>query len=82
MKFSSIRVLKDAVGQARLGRSEKLGAIRQLDRFVRRVEAECDPSVHVEAWIEKERAESHRYGGHTGFSTPPARRPVQLSLFP
>jgi uncharacterized protein len=61
----SIAVLKEAVGRARLGRSEKLDALRHLDRFVRRVETACNPSVDVQAWIRRETAASPSYGGRT-----------------
>ncbi|MEW5852710.1 MAG: DUF763 domain-containing protein [Myxococcota bacterium] len=86
----TIRVLKDAVNQAKLGRDEKLSAIRRLDDQARRLESGLPP-VDVEELMARERAVSHTYGGMTvvGPAAPsekPAvkrasrREPAQLSL--
>lgn len=75
----SIRVLRDAVHRARrLDRSDKLRAIRCLDRHVRRVEA-ASPDVDFDAFIRHERAQSHAHGGRTVQG--PAPGPRQLELF-
>ncbi len=66
----SIRLLKDAVGKAKIGRSDKLKAIQKLDQAVRRVENEQDPWVDMEAWIAKERREAPQHGGRTVFDPP------------
>ena len=68
----SIQVLKDAVGKAKLGRTDKINGIRQLDRFVRRVEREMEPAMDSDGWIAKERGDSAQYGGRTVFG--PAER--------
>jgi hypothetical protein len=60
----SIAVLRDAVNRARLGQSDKLQAIRQLDRFVRRAE-ESEPQMDFDAYIAHERATSPEHGGRT-----------------
>jgi hypothetical protein len=62
----TIGVLKSAVEAARLGREEKLGAIRRLDEQARRLEGRADgPSL--EAHLAEERARSHHYGGMSVF---------------
>jgi len=69
----TIRVLKSAVDNARLGNDERLGAIQRLDEQARRLERHVDgPSV--EAYIAQERAHSHRYGGRSvlGWEQPPS----------
>jgi hypothetical protein len=70
----TIEVLKDAVGKAKLGRDEKLGAIRRLDDQARRLEAHVSgPSF--EAVVAEERARSHGYGGRSVFGLEP-REPI------
>jgi hypothetical protein len=67
----TIRVLKQAVRQAKLGREEALGAIRRLDEQARRLERHAGgPSV--EAFIADEREASHAYGGRSMFGWEPA----------
>jgi hypothetical protein len=68
----TISVLKSAVEQAKLGRDEKLGAIRRLDEQARRLEAHVGgPSF--EAVMAEERRLSHSYGGRSVFGwEPPA----------
>jgi hypothetical protein len=68
----TIGVLKAAVEQAKLGRDEKLGAIRRLDEQARRLEAYVGgPSF--EAVVAEERERSNEYGGRTVFGwEPPA----------
>jgi hypothetical protein len=68
----TIRVLKSAVQNARLGREEELGALQRLDDQARALERHAaGPSV--EALIAEERARSHEYGGRTvfGLAEPP-----------
>src|SRR5437868_4960009 len=75
----TIAVLKRAVAQARLGRDEKLQALRRLDEQARRIEgAVSGPSL--EALIEHERDESHRYDGRdvTGAARPVKRGQLAL----
>jgi hypothetical protein len=62
----TIGVLKSAVEQAKLGRDEKLGAIRRLDEQARRLERYVSgPSF--EAVLAEERVRSHDYGGRSVF---------------
>ena len=62
----TLRVLKQAVSQARLGREEKLTALQRLDAHSRRLEHSArGPSF--EAHIENERASAPTLGGRTVF---------------
>src|SRR6185436_20079792 len=62
----TIRVLKSAVQNARLGREEELGALKRLDDQARMLERTAKgPSV--EAHLARERARSPLYGGRTVF---------------
>jgi hypothetical protein len=60
----SISVLRDAVSRAKLGHSDKLQAIRCLDRFARRAEP-SEPIVDFDAYQAHERAISPSLGGRT-----------------
>jgi hypothetical protein len=71
----TIRVLKTAVGNAKLGREEQLAAIQRLDDQARRLERQASgPSV--DAFIAEEFRQSHRYGGRSVFGWEPAPVPV------
>jgi hypothetical protein len=77
----TIRVLKTAVDQAKLGREEKLSALARLDAQARALEAGATgPSF--EAFVTRERVASAAYGGRT--VSGPARKaapvPDQLRL--
>jgi hypothetical protein len=66
----TIAVLKTAVAQAKLGRDEKLGAIRRLDEQARRLERYVSgPSF--DAVIAEDRARSHEHGGRSVFGLEP-----------
>jgi hypothetical protein len=63
----TLRVLKHAVNQAVLGRTEKLGALQRLDAHARRLERIArGPSF--DSHIESERAHSPALGGRTVFN--------------
>jgi hypothetical protein len=62
----TIRVLKSAVQQAKLGREEELGAIRRLDDQARRLERHAS-GPGVEALIAEERRMSPHLGGRSVF---------------
>jgi hypothetical protein len=68
----TIRVMKSAVQNARLGRDEELAALKRLDDQSRRLERGADgPSV--QELIAQERERSHLYGGRSVFGwEPPA----------
>jgi hypothetical protein len=90
----TIGILQAAVHKAKLGQSEKLGAIKALGTLARAAEkdfipadpsglAPCDPGG-LAALIEKERDDSWKYGGRTVFGRAKPRKaegPVQLFLF-
>ncbi|HKU41090.1 MAG TPA: DUF763 domain-containing protein, partial [Polyangiales bacterium] len=62
----TIRVLKSAVDQAKLGREDKLHAIARLDRQARALEAEAQPrSETFEDIVARERSHSRSYGGRS-----------------
>ena len=72
----TIRVLKSAVRQAKLGRDEELAALKRLDEQARMLERHAGgPSVHE--LIAQERERSHAYGGRSVFGDepPPAAKP-------
>ena len=62
----TVRVLKHAVDQAKLGSAEKLAAIQRLDKQARALEhATSGPSF--DTFVAEERRSSHVYGGRTVF---------------
>ena len=70
----TIRVLKSAVQNAKLGRDEELGALKRLDDQSRTLERVADgPSV--QEVIAQERERSHLYGGRStfGWEPPPGK---------
>jgi hypothetical protein len=68
----TIRVLKEAVAKAKLGRSEELGAMRRLDEQARKMEPYAKGPT-VPEFTAEERQLSHTYGGRTvlGDARPP-----------
>ncbi len=66
----TIRVLKSAVRQAKLGRDEELGAIRRLDEQARQLE-HIVQGPSTEAIIAGEFAQSHALGGRSVFGWEP-----------
>ncbi|TKS54345.1 DUF763 domain-containing protein [Luteimonas yindakuii] len=69
----TLAVMKQAVGQAKLGNDERLAAIRRLDAQARTLEATATGPT-LDAFLADERAQSHRYGGRSvfGWEPPPA----------
>ncbi len=70
----TIRVLKQAVEKAKLGRQEEAGAMRRLDDQARRMEPYARGPT-VPEFIAEERRLSYTYGGRTvsGFAQPPGK---------
>jgi uncharacterized protein len=70
----TIRVLKSAVHNAKLGRDEELGALKRLDDQARQLDLQLSGPT-VEQLIGEERARSHAFGGRTvfGWAQPKAR---------
>lgn len=60
----TIRVLKNAVSQAKLGNDDKLAAVRRLDEQARALEHVAKGAT-FEALIEEERSRAGEYGGRT-----------------
>ena len=72
----TIRVMKSAVRQAKLGRDEELAALKRLDEQARMLDRQAGgPSV--QELIAQERERSHAYGGRSVFGDepPPAAKP-------
>jgi uncharacterized protein len=76
----TIRVLKSAVHQARLGHDEELGALRRLDDEARKLERFATGPT-LEGLIAQETASSFSYGGRSvfGWEPPPAVRSVKTA---
>jgi uncharacterized protein len=62
----TIRMLKSAVHNARLGREEELGAIKRLDQQARQLEAYLE-APSLETVLAEERQNSAAYGGRSVF---------------
>ena len=75
----TIAVLKQAVGAARLGRTEKIDTIRRLDAQARLLEGGASGPA-VEDYLEIERERSHELGGRdvSGPARPPREKQLQL----
>lgn len=72
----TLSVMKAAVTAARLGREERLDAIRRLDSAARRLERDATGPSFATVMAD-ERARSHEYGGRSVFGyEPPPPRPV------
>jgi len=76
----TISVLKQAVSAARLGRTEKIDAIRRLDEQARRLEGTV-AGPQLDEHIEMERALSHEYGGRDVSGPAQPESKPQLPLF-
>jgi hypothetical protein len=65
----TIRVMKRAVDAARIGRSDRLFAIRRLDDEARKIERSAKnlEGPRFDAFLGNERARSHEYGGKSVF---------------
>jgi len=77
----TIKVLKSAVANAKLGREEELGALRRLDAESRRIERFADPAP-FEKVVAEERARSAEFGGRSvfGWEPQPGLTPNQSPL--
>ncbi|MEQ8470521.1 MAG: DUF763 domain-containing protein [Marinoscillum sp.] len=77
----SIQVLRKAVDQAKIDRSDKMKAIASLSKASQMMEKDFEPKGHLDDLIAQERNNSWKYGGRTvkGFAKKPT--PKQLALF-
>lgn len=62
-----ISTLQKAVQQSKLGQTEKAEAVKKLHQFAAKAEKDFIPTDNLQAVIEKEIAESWKYGGKTIF---------------
>lgn len=67
----TIQVMKSAVAKARLGADEELSALRRLDAQARQAEAHAEGPT-VDAFIAREMAASHSFGGRSVFGWEPS----------
>jgi uncharacterized protein len=83
----TINILKGSVEKAKIGNTDKHKAIQQLSLLAQRIEKNFEPRPFFEEVIQKERDESHKYGGMTVFgkAQPPKQKKPrasdQLKLF-
>jgi hypothetical protein len=79
----TINTLKVAVEKAKLGATDKAQAIKSLSKIAIRAEENFTPNTNLDKVIEKERADSWRYGGRTVFGKekPPSKNDQQLKLW-
>jgi len=81
----TIGILQTAVQKAKVGQSDKLDAMKKLSALAQKAEESFTPKGGLGEYIEKERADSWKYGGRTVFgkAKPPveAARAKQLQLF-
>jgi len=77
----TINVLQKAVEAAKIGNTDKQQAIKALHQIAKNAEQDFVPNMDFDRLIEKERAESWKFGGRTvfGIEKPPSVK--QLSLF-
>jgi hypothetical protein len=73
----SIDVLRRSLDRAKVGDREKLDGFERLDRFVRAIEAQCEPQADFDAVMKHERSISPVLDGRTAFDNPQR----QLRLF-
>lgn len=80
----TISLLKTAVEKAKLGSGDKQKAIQQLSAMAWKIEENFQPDDYFDKALQKEKDQSHLYGGMTVFGAAKApKRPVaqQLKLF-
>jgi len=80
----TISTLQHAVQKAKLGQTDKQQAIKALHTLAAKAEHNFIPNERFEELIEKERADSWKYGGKTvyGDAKPPNKSEgLQLRLF-
>ena len=80
----SIGILRGSLEKAKLDGGAKLEGFRRLDRFVKVVEHQMEPTADFDAVLRHERAISPAQNGRTVFDDKGAkrkRRPLQMSLW-
>jgi hypothetical protein len=81
----TLRVLRDAVGRAKLGNDDRFAALAKLDGAARRLESAGAEGPGFDALMARERRDSHRYAGRSVHG--PARpreksRPIRKGQLP
>jgi uncharacterized protein len=81
----TIATLEGAVQRAKMGRTERSEALKNLSKAAQLLEKDFKPNNNFDQLIQHERDESWKYGGRTvmGKAMPPKQKPkgVQLRLF-
>ncbi|TDH23038.1 DUF763 domain-containing protein [Segetibacter sp. 3557_3] len=80
----TISTLRHAVERSKIGQTDKQEAIKKLHELAAKAEKDFVPNDKFDELVEKERADSWKYGGRTVFgeAKPPAKaKGVQLRLF-
>ncbi|MGJ1362661.1 DUF763 domain-containing protein [Sphingobacterium spiritivorum] len=77
----TIQTLQNAIQRSRLGNSDKSQAIKSLSQVASRMEEGFTPNDNFDKVIEKERADSWKYGGRTVFGKVKPPLSAQLNLF-
>lgn len=77
----TISVLRKAIDQAKMDRSDKIQAIADLSKAAKKLENDFEPNGDLNDVIRKEREDSWKYGGRTvnGWAQKP--KSMQLQLF-
>ncbi|MGJ1267940.1 DUF763 domain-containing protein [Sphingobacterium spiritivorum] len=77
----TIQTLQNAIQRSGLGNSDKSQAIKSLSQVASRMEEGFTPNDNFDKVIEKERADSWKYGGRTVFGKAKPPLSAQLNLF-
>jgi uncharacterized protein len=77
----TIDILRDSVEKAKIGKTDKEKAIKNLTHVAQMMEDNFTPTEDVQKVIAKERAESYKYGGRTVFGKVKPPQSNQLKLF-
>jgi hypothetical protein len=77
----TINILRDSVGKAKVGDTDKKAAIQNLSKITEMMEKGFTPNADFDKVIAKERAESYKYGGRTVFGMAKPPQNEQLNLF-
>lgn len=73
----TIDTLQRAISRAKIGNSDKLSAIQKLSEISRKAEESFTPNTNFDALIQRERENSHLYGGRTVFDDVKPKRTNQ-----
>ncbi|WP_350286796.1 DUF763 domain-containing protein [uncultured Croceitalea sp.] len=77
----TITTMRTAVEHAKIGRSDKLKAIKKLTAMAQHAEKNFVPNQNFDTLVRKENEESYRYGGRSVFGHAKPPKGKQLNLF-